>query len=112
MDYHFISRQQFEADILARKFVEHGEYEKAYYGLCDAIKKNVAFFYNIICILFRYIVGSNTSCSGERKDLCSQLTSSKFENFAAIRPEAVHRVSGTSKLRKATSKEDQSWRAL
>lgn len=33
-DYHFISRQQFEADILARKFVEHGEYEKAYYGKC------------------------------------------------------------------------------
>lgn len=33
-DYHFISRQQFEGDILARKFVEHGEYEKAYYGEC------------------------------------------------------------------------------
>lgn len=32
VDYHFITRQQFEADILARKFVEHGEYEKAYYG--------------------------------------------------------------------------------
>lgn len=32
-DYHFISRQQFEADILSRKFVEHGEYEKAYYGM-------------------------------------------------------------------------------
>ncbi|XP_066598306.1 uncharacterized protein [Prorops nasuta] len=31
-DYHFISRAQFEADILCRKFVEHGEYEKAYYG--------------------------------------------------------------------------------
>lgn len=31
-DYHFISRTQFEADILNRKFVEHGEYEKAYYG--------------------------------------------------------------------------------
>jgi len=31
-DYHFISRLQFEQDILARKFVEHGEYEKAYYG--------------------------------------------------------------------------------
>lgn len=31
-DYHFISRVQFEGDILARKFVEHGEYEKAYYG--------------------------------------------------------------------------------
>lgn len=32
VDYHFITRQQFESDILARKFVEHGEYEKAYYG--------------------------------------------------------------------------------
>lgn len=31
-DYHFITRAQFEADILGRKFVEHGEYEKAYYG--------------------------------------------------------------------------------
>jgi len=31
-DYHFISRLTFEQDILARKFVEHGEYEKAYYG--------------------------------------------------------------------------------
>ena len=31
-DYHFISRVQFEQDILARRFVEHGEYEKAYYG--------------------------------------------------------------------------------
>ncbi|CAH1402888.1 unnamed protein product [Nezara viridula] len=31
-DYHFITRAQFEADILARKFVEHGEYERAYYG--------------------------------------------------------------------------------
>ncbi|KAL1139201.1 hypothetical protein AAG570_009260 [Ranatra chinensis] len=38
-DYHFITRAQFEADILARKFVEHGEYEKAYYGTSlDAIR--------------------------------------------------------------------------
>ncbi|KAG0440046.1 hypothetical protein HPB47_016425, partial [Ixodes persulcatus] len=32
LDYHFISRPQFEADILAGKFVEHGEYERNYYG--------------------------------------------------------------------------------
>lgn len=31
-DYHFITRAQFELDILARKFIEHGEYEKSYYG--------------------------------------------------------------------------------
>jgi len=41
-DYHFISRTQFEADILARKFVEHGEYERAYYGTSlDAIRSVV-----------------------------------------------------------------------
>ncbi|UYV74838.1 MPP5 [Cordylochernes scorpioides] len=32
VDYHFITRLQFEADILSGKFVEHGEYEKNYYG--------------------------------------------------------------------------------
>jgi len=37
-DYHFISRLQFEADIANRRFVEHGEYEKSYYGTTlDAI---------------------------------------------------------------------------
>ena len=41
-DYHFISRVQFEQHILARKFVEHGEYEKAYYGTSlDAIRSVV-----------------------------------------------------------------------
>lgn len=38
-DYHFITRAQFEADIAAGKFVEHGEYEKNYYGTSlDAIR--------------------------------------------------------------------------
>lgn len=42
-DYHFISRAQFEADIVNRKFVEHGEYEKAYYGTTlDAIRAVVS----------------------------------------------------------------------
>ncbi|CAG0894381.1 unnamed protein product [Darwinula stevensoni] len=41
-DYYFITRPQFEADILARKFVEHGEYEKQYYGTSlDAIRSVV-----------------------------------------------------------------------
>ncbi|XP_023218352.1 uncharacterized protein LOC111620621 [Centruroides sculpturatus] len=39
VDYHFISRTQFEADIVLGKFVEHGEYEKNYYGTSlDAIR--------------------------------------------------------------------------
>lgn len=32
VDYHFISRAQFEEDIKEGKFVEHGEYERNYYG--------------------------------------------------------------------------------
>ncbi|XP_073982492.1 MAGUK p55 family member stardust isoform X2 [Rhodnius prolixus] len=49
-DYHFISRAQFEADILARKFVEHGEYERAYYGTSlDAIRSVVSA--GRICVL-------------------------------------------------------------
>ena len=31
-DYHFISRQTFEAEAGAGKFLEHGEYDKQYYG--------------------------------------------------------------------------------
>ena len=49
-DYHFISRLQFEQDILARKFVEHGEYEKAYYGTSlEAIRTVVSS--EKICVL-------------------------------------------------------------
>lgn len=46
-DYHFISRQQFEADILARRFVEHGEYEKAYYGKQLLIKQYIFNYKNM-----------------------------------------------------------------
>ncbi|XP_053147679.1 protein PALS1 isoform X2 [Hemicordylus capensis] len=31
-DYHFVSRQVFDADIAAGKFIEHGEFEKNLYG--------------------------------------------------------------------------------
>ena len=31
-DYHFISRQNFEAEAGGGKFLEHGEYDKQYYG--------------------------------------------------------------------------------
>jgi len=49
-DYHFITRAQFEADILGRKFVEHGEFEKAYYGTSlDAIRSVVNM--GRICVL-------------------------------------------------------------
>lgn len=52
-DYHFITRAQFEADILSRKFVEHGEYEKAYYGK----------FYSFCCLhMYGYQLNSVLFC--------------------------------------------------
>ena len=50
VDYHFISRPDFERAILNREFVEHGEFEKAYYGtsfnsIRDVVKKDK------ICVL-------------------------------------------------------------
>eukprot|EP00058_Branchiostoma_floridae_P024766 XP_002610256.1 hypothetical protein BRAFLDRAFT_60486 [Branchiostoma floridae] len=49
-DYHFIPRSQFEQDILAGKFVEHGEYEKNIYGTSlDAIRRVINS--NKVCVL-------------------------------------------------------------
>ena len=32
IDYHFLTKQKFEQDIMAGKFVEHGEFERSIYG--------------------------------------------------------------------------------
>ena len=41
-DYHFISRQAFEADIASDKFVEFGEFENHFFGTSmDAIRQVV-----------------------------------------------------------------------
>jgi len=38
-DYHFVSRSQFEEYVSARRFVEHGEFERALYGTSlDAVR--------------------------------------------------------------------------
>ncbi|XP_014678966.1 PREDICTED: MAGUK p55 subfamily member 5-like isoform X2 [Priapulus caudatus] len=39
--YHFVPRHTFEADILARRFVEHGEFERNYYGTSVASVRRV-----------------------------------------------------------------------
>ncbi|XP_061173738.1 protein PALS1-like isoform X1 [Saccostrea echinata] len=39
-DYHFVTRAEFEADIVSNKFVEHGEHEKNLYGTSlDAVRQ-------------------------------------------------------------------------
>ena len=38
-DYHFVNRPQFEEYISAKRFIEHGEYDKQYYGTSlDAVR--------------------------------------------------------------------------
>ena len=52
-DYHFVSRQAFEEDIAALRFVEYGEYEKNLYGTSvDSIGRTVN--QGKICILNLY----------------------------------------------------------
>jgi hypothetical protein len=58
-DYHFISRLQFEQDILARRFVKHGEYEKSYYGF-------QAFSYSP-CLMISHARISCSNCRQEKK---------------------------------------------
>lgn len=41
MTYHFLPRHVFEAEILLHKFVEHGEYERHYYGASIAAIRHV-----------------------------------------------------------------------
>lgn len=49
-DYHFLSRQTFEADIAAGKFIEYGEYEKNLYGTSiDSVRQIINS--SKICIL-------------------------------------------------------------
>lgn len=50
-DYHFISRAQFERDIIADLFVEHGEYEKNLYGTSKNAVEMCCQTLNKICIL-------------------------------------------------------------
>ncbi|XP_072039200.1 uncharacterized protein [Amphiura filiformis] len=50
VDYHFLTKQKFEQDIVAGKFVEHGEFEKSIYGTSlDSIRTVVET--GKICIL-------------------------------------------------------------
>ena len=38
-DYHFVGRSQFEEYVSSRRFVEHGEFDRAYYGTSlDAVR--------------------------------------------------------------------------
>ena len=42
IDYHFVTKQKFEQDILTGKFVEHGEFERSIYGTSlDSIRRVV-----------------------------------------------------------------------
>lgn len=50
-DYHFITREQFEKDILNDLFVEHGEYEKNLYGTSKSAIETCCHIYKKICIL-------------------------------------------------------------
>lgn len=50
-DYHFITRQQFEKDILSNLFVEYGQYQSNLYGTSKSSIQHCCQDLNKICIL-------------------------------------------------------------
>lgn len=60
-DYHFVTKAEFEADIVSNKFVEHGELEKNLYGTSlDAVRQVINT--GKICIL---VLHPEVGCSVE-----------------------------------------------
>lgn len=93
--------------------MEHGEYEKAYYGKLQ--ERFLADYYDIHMIsfiLFRYIVGGHTSCGGYRKDLRPKSTSAKSKAVKVFRLETIRCSSRPTKFRKTTPEEDSKRRAV
>lgn len=104
-DYHFISRAQFEADILARKFVEHGEYERAYYGEYRVTKKEMYVMMimtiadTFLLSYYRYIIRGHPNRCVEWKNMRTEFTSAKFEIIKSFRFKAVRYTSVTTVFR-------------
>lgn len=74
-DYHFVPRAIFEADIMANKFVEHGEYEKNLYGTSlNAIRQVIN--QGKICILNLHpeVIKIYSFCTHKKR--CWQISSS------------------------------------
>lgn len=60
-DYHFISRQAFESDIAAGKFIEYGEFEKNLYGTSiDSVRQVINS--GKICLLNLHTQVRQSSC--------------------------------------------------
>lgn len=112
-DYHFISRVQFEADILARKFVEHGEYERAYYGKHNQTQQwNVHSGANVSFTNIRYIIGGNSNCRIEWKNMRTEFTSTKFKIIACFRFETIRYTSVTAVVRRTATEKSSQWRSV
>ncbi|KAF4084778.1 hypothetical protein AMELA_G00109790 [Ameiurus melas] len=85
VEYHFISKQLFETDILNNKFIEYGEYKGNYYGTSlDSIRSVIA--KNKVCLL------------DVQPHSLKQLRTAEFKPYVVfVKPPSIERLRETRK---------------
>ncbi|XP_055364092.1 MAGUK p55 subfamily member 7 [Betta splendens] len=96
VEYHFISKHLFEADIHNNKFIEYGEYKGNYYGTSvDSIRSILS--KNKVCIL------------NVQPHTIKQLRTAEFKPFIVfVKPPTIERLRETRKNAKIISGKDES----
>ncbi|KAI4892467.1 hypothetical protein NFI96_012565 [Prochilodus magdalenae] len=96
VEYHFISKQLFEADIHNNKFIEHGEYKGNYYGTSvDSVRSVLA--KNKVCLL------------DVQPHTLKHLRTAEFKPYVVfVKPPSIERLRETRKNAKIiTGKDDK-----
>ncbi|XP_043085383.1 MAGUK p55 subfamily member 7 [Puntigrus tetrazona] len=94
VEYHFISKHLFEADIQNNKFIEHGEYKGNYYGTSfDSVRSVLS--KNKVCLL------------DVQPHTLKHLRTSEFKPYVVfVKPPSIERLRETRKSAKVISGKD------
>ncbi|KAM9333656.1 MAGUK p55 subfamily member 7 isoform 1-T3 [Pholidichthys leucotaenia] len=95
VEYHFISKHLFEADIANNKFIEYGEYKGNYYGTSlDSVRSVIA--KNKVCLL------------DVQPHIIKHLRTAEFKPFVVfVKPPTIERLRETRKNGKTISSKDK-----
>lgn len=86
-DYLFVSREKMEADILAGKFIEHGEYKGHFYGTAADSVKNIIQA-GCVCIISPHYQGLKALRTPQLKPYIVHIKPPPFEELKDSRNNA------------------------
>ncbi|KTG36009.1 hypothetical protein cypCar_00020711 [Cyprinus carpio] len=116
VEYHFISKYLFEADIQNSKFIEHGEYKGNYYGTSfDSVRSVLS--KNKVCLLDVqphvrqeiHVISTNCPTFEDFLRLCTlkHLRTAEFKPYVVfVKPPSIERLRETRKNAKVISGKD------